>query len=561
MAEEDEGVSILNSSWALPTTIAIGIITPFALPLYSLSMGEDSANAFWDHALRSLDWSFTLRSHPFLLFVIGCTVIGLSYWLKNKHSQQEWWVITRLASGFVLGCVIAAVIIHLLLDVAYFRGGFVLIAATYSMAIIALLVILFPRPIPLIFRLNETIDWRRTVGNFAHVSLIILCALLMIPAIPAMLGTAAAPPSAPSTGYGSNPAPYSISTKAFAYPMPNEVTEIIGDVEDELEFSLYLSLPIIPLENRSEKIPLAIMLHGFGSPEWSVYEDWINHLSAKGMAVAYLQYPSDVHPDGADDFDLIEAKGMSNHPQHIPRSAAIAAGIEYLSSIALQENRTQWIDSILGNSTIDTANLWIGGHSLGAGLSFRTIDDALTRGWGNESLLIALEAPYLHSVDEQLRGDLSGLPDHTIAHIAISEDDTSVSPCNGAWHQKRIIARDGSGLLAEERILTLIVPSDRHGFPPMVASHYLQATPVHDTLADWGFYRRADAQADYLVSQSGDINAGLSAESYLLNHSWLSQMGEWSDGTPVNQMEVYQQALTSDAEIFSGCADEIDAWE
>ena len=38
-------------------------------------------------------------------------------------------------------------------------------------------------------------------------------------------------------------------------------------------------------------------------------------------------------------------------------------------------------------------------------------------------------------------------------------------------------------------------------------------------------------------------------------------MGEWSDGTPVNQMEVYQQALTSDAEIFSGCADEIDAWE
>ena len=48
------------------------------------------------------------------------------------------------------------------------------------------------------------------------------------------------------------------------------------------------------------------------------------------------------------------------------------------------------------------------------------------------------------------------------------------------------------------------VPSDRHGFPRLVASHYLQATEAHDDLADWGFYRRVASQTNWLVASTSN---------------------------------------------------------
>ncbi len=548
--------------WALPVAFLGGLISLFIEPFFLLFQGKDSGDAFWSHALRSLDWTFILRQSPFLILLFGLALIYAGFRLRSEFSDREWWPWVRVGGGFLLGVTFSLVVIHELLDIAYFRGAFILAAAAYAMVILALLALLFVWPLPIFTRDGEPIGRWQSAGKTLHLVVIMFCVWLLIPAIPAILGVAAAPPSAPAEGYGSSPGPYSVNTQTYSYPMPAEVEAMIGDIEGDIEFSIYLTLPEIPADERMETMPLAIILHGFGNPYWETYVDWATHLSAKGMAVAFIQYPSDVHPIGVDTFDLIEAQGMSNHPQHFPRSAAIAAAIEHLNETAMVGNRSAWIDSVIGNTSIDPSHLWVGGHSLGAGLTFRTLDESLARGWGEGSLFIALEAPYAHSVDAELRGDMSQLPANTLVHIAISEDDTSVSPCYGVWHQQRIISRDGAGDLGDGQVILMTIPSDRHGFPPMIASHYLQASQVHEVLADWGFYRRADAQADYITAQSdGNTSTDISADTYLFNETWLANMGEWSDGVAVKEIAIYDDAMNEGTEQYQDCMEESTAWK
>jgi len=95
----------------------------------------------------------------------------------------------------------------------------------------------------------------------------------------------------------------------------------------------------------------------------------------------------------------------------------------------------------------------------------------------------------------------------------------------------------------------------------MVASHYLQASQVHEVLADWGFYRRADAQADYMVARSdGNASSDILAADYLFNETWLANMGEWSDGVAVEEITVYRDALNEGTEEYQDCRKESTAW-
>ena len=552
---------VVPPKWLNIAAFFIGSISLFVNPIYQLSQGEDAGDAFWNHALRSLDWTFFLRQFPPMLLFFGIVALIAGVWLRRSFEENKWWPWVRVGASLLLGMSVSMVIIHQLMDVAYFRGAFILVAAAYAIAILFFLVLLCEKPIPLVQRKEEKIDLLGSARNTFNLITVFICIWLLIPATPAILDVAPSPPSAPKEGYGSSPSPYSVTTQSFAYPMPDNVSAIIGDFEGDIEFSIFLTLPIIPEESGMTTIPLAIMLHGFGNPYWETYVDWGTQLSAKGMAVAFIQYPSDVHPEGVETFDLIEAQGMSNHPQHFPRSAAIASAISHLDSIALTENRSDWIETTLGDIIIDPSHLWVGGHSLGAGLSFRSLDESMQRGWGSQSLFIALEAPYAHSVDSELRGDISKLPIHTMGHIAISEDDTSVNPCYGVWHQKRIVSRSSEPNLVSGQVLLLTIHSDRHGFPPMVASHFIQTSQVHEELADWGFYRRADAQADYMVAQSsGDMITIASAGSYLQDPSSLSGMGEWSDGVPVNEITVFTDAMNDGTQEYRDCSKEIEAW-
>ena len=80
-------------------------------------------------------------------------------------------------------------------------------------------------------------------------------------------------------GYGSFPAP-TVEQYRSPHIMPNEVASVQGD-EDDIEFSVYITLPNLPEDLPISSMPLAILLHGFGYPDVDAYQDWINHLLPK----------------------------------------------------------------------------------------------------------------------------------------------------------------------------------------------------------------------------------------------------------------------------------------
>ena len=83
----------------------------------------------------------------------------------------------------------------------------------------------------------------------------------------------------------------------------------------------------------------------------------------------------------------------------------------------------------------------------------------------------------------------------------------TVGVCHGVHIAEQIRTRDGTTPLPTGQVLLITTKSDRHGFPPLVASHYLVADPVREALANLTVYPRIDAQGDYLVARSrGDGN-------------------------------------------------------
>ncbi|HIB59310.1 MAG TPA: hypothetical protein EYO42_01975, partial [Candidatus Poseidoniales archaeon] len=57
--------------WALPVAFLGGLVSLFIEPFFLLFQGKDSGDAFWSHALRSLNWTFILRQSPFLILLFG----------------------------------------------------------------------------------------------------------------------------------------------------------------------------------------------------------------------------------------------------------------------------------------------------------------------------------------------------------------------------------------------------------------------------------------------------------------------------------------------------------
>jgi len=481
----------------------LGFFLSLLEPLALLAMGDDIAGALWPMANRSLEWTYFLRDWRSEVF--GLAIVSLPLAISRSNNSSAW---EKTIATLVLGIIFGLLFIFILLNIAYLRDAFILLPTTYGFIMICSALIAGGMP------KNPFKDGNNRLNSSVHILVVLIAVWLISPGLSAMAGLLPSPPE-PEFDDGE----YSVITTIHEYPMPDEVSSIQGDYEEDVTFSVYLSLP----DGHDGEMPLAIILHGFANPFFDSYVDWVEALASRGVAVAFIQYPSDVMPPGYDSYTLHEEKGMSNHPFHEPRAVAIDAALEYMSTI------------IPPNANHD--HLLIGGHSLGAGYALLVLDWALSNGWGSESLFVDLEAPYARPVQDHLQIDLSGVPENFMAHVVISEDDMSVNDCFGVYHQS----------LLGENALFIEVPSDRYGFPRLVATHYLQATETHDTLADWGFYRRVASQADWLVARNiGDELMESNAETLLVDSEELRYMGEWSDGTPVKTLKTWGDALNSD---------------
>jgi hypothetical protein len=519
-----------------------GILLASSEMLYRLLIGKDIVDSVWPHAVRSLEWTLALRSSMEMTLTVFLLmgILGWSMASSRKKGPLKPWATSTI--DYSLGVLIGFISLHLLLDTFYLRGAFLLLPTLMGWMLICLLVGRWGAP-----------TWRRLDGpaiapsRVLHLLGVFFAAWMLMPGIPALAGFAPSPPDAPVFGYGSSPGPFTTTQYQFPYEMPEEVASVQGVLEDDVVFSVYITLPDIPEDLPVSTLPLAVLLHGFGYPDVNAYTAWIDHLAAKGMAVAFIQYPSDLRPSGYESFEAEDRNGMSDYLQHTYRDVALAAAMDHLDSVLLGPQRDDAIDGHLGNLTVDPHTLWAGGHSLGAAYTFLTLDNALARGWGQHALVVALEAPASRPMQSDLQPNLEGLPEHTLVQIGVMQDDMSVGMCPGAFHQQMFNA------LPQERNQLIEVQTDKYGFPRLVASHYLQTDPVRDALSDWSFYRRIDAQADFLVAHSrNDTFTSDWAYQYMTDETMLTGMGSWSDGTPVLPLRLHFNAI-EDVEPFQTC--------
>ena len=494
--------------------------------LFRLLTTGSILSAIWPHAVNTLEWTMWAREYvqfmPMFFFILACT----TYVLRQPKIVNTRWVqrILDFSSGILL-CMLA---LYFLLDVFYLQGAFLLLPTVYAALFLTVLIGRFGAP-----RLRTLGETKITPSRTLHIIAVFMCSWLLLPGLPASFGFAPSPPDTPLFGYGANPGPFLVDVVQLPYDLPVEVEKIRGDTESAIDFSIYLYLPNLNDANLS-KIPLAILLHGFLYPDQEAYTDWIHHLAAKGIAVAFIQYPSDIWPKGVDDFSPTEKAGMSDFMQHTYRNLSIRSALDVLDTEILGEDRPEAVNSILDSVEISTDELWIGGHSLGAAYSFFVVDYAIKKGWGQQALMIDLESPASRPSQPNLQPTWTSLPENTIIHSVVTQDDMSVGSCAGAYMHDYFAIQAGNNSVFIE------VPSDKYGFPRMVASHYLQTNPAHDALADWAFYRRIDAQADWLTAESRNDTITIDwARNYLLDKAMLAPMGEWSDGTPVLPLNIF----------------------
>ena len=522
-----------------------GFIVSIIQPVILFLSGKDVNDAIWPHAYRTLQTTMWLRENLTLMFFLVLLMFFASLVsVKNKFKGKTLHHIHRSALQFVIGLISGFIVLYFLLDFFYLRGAFLLLPTLYGAILLTSILSVSGLPtLPL-----RDPD-KSAVGSITHLLGVFFAAWLVMPGIPAMAGFAPSPPEVPKIGYGAEPGPFETTMTNHAYQMPNEVEEIIMDREQDIEFSVYLTLPELPENITLQSIPLALLSHGWGYPIYEEYTDWITHLSARGMAVAFIQYPSHIDPIIPDGLVGEDVEGASNYPHHEYRALAIASALDTVNEIALSEQRHSSVDLALNNVTIDASHLWIGGHSLGGAYTFIQLYEAMEREWGNQTLFIDIESGWTRPNQEHLQPNFSRMPDDTMVHLARGVDDMTVDACYSVHHQQAFSD------LPNEHVLYIELQSDLYGFPRMVGTHYLPTNSVHDILADFGVYRRVDAQADWVIARSrGDTITEDWAYQHLVDSELLRSMGKWSDGTEVLPLLIYEDAL-NDYEKFEYCND------
>ena len=121
------------------------------------------------------------------------------------------------------------------MDLRYLRH----IPIAYSIWFRALLVRNWVQGIPNLPKSNKPL-----IENFysvGHLFAVFLAAWLMMPGIPALIGMAPSPPDKPVFGYGADPGPFGEVLEVYPYPLPDNVTAIQGNTEDDIILNLFIN--------------------------------------------------------------------------------------------------------------------------------------------------------------------------------------------------------------------------------------------------------------------------------------------------------------------------------
>ena len=218
-----------------------GMLLAYSEIIARLFSGEDMVDSVWPHAVRSLEWTMALRASSAttlsLFFLAALAGYGLRAFVNSTGHRSPFLALPYA----VVGALLALISLHFLLDVFYLRGAFLLLPTLMGWSLAAALVGLGGPP-----SLRSPGQDRISSVRLFQLFGVFFAAWLVMPGVPAVVGFAPAPPGTPTIGYGSFPAPYTLTQYRSMYPMPDEVVAVQGDLEAHVEFSVYVSLPDLP---------------------------------------------------------------------------------------------------------------------------------------------------------------------------------------------------------------------------------------------------------------------------------------------------------------------------
>jgi len=534
--------------WIYPLTAGIiGFLFGSSSIWWELLKGQTLYGALFYFAYASIDFAFAARSLVGWIALFAILLVGITGWtgFRLKEREEARWF--RWFTAFIIGWSLARAFIFLLLDMQFFLGAIVTMPFVLGTFMLAATLghITSHRTISLGF---EGVK-KAPISSLSLLSVLLMSLLLTLPNLTAMAGILPSPPERPENGYGSTDMPYEVNEYIYATDYPESITQWWDDRSQEYEWNIHV---FVPEGIEKESIGVAIMLHGHEGEAVEFYRDTMESLAGQGLVTIFPQYVSDVDLSSVpSDFELTYLFGGSDHPQHEPRFTMAMHGVDAAFDFIANDTALQ---SDIGGATIDTNHLWISGHSMGAGSLFYVLGIGLERGWGSESLVLNLEAPWVHATQQALNGNMSLLPNHTLVHIVEYEDDMVVKKCLGRWQYDRISNRDGAEPLPPEQVLFLLVPSDYRGFPRLIASHYLPAAVARESLSDQSYYPRIEAQADYISSSAwSDNDSADSAMKWFMEPGEMTDLGEWDDGELVNPMQIIESPFDLPQDDSDSC--------
>ena len=566
-------MNLLNSTRIL---FLLGFLVGFGPVIMSMLSGLNLEDALFEFAYYRISDALTVRAFEGYLLPFGLIAFFIKYKLfQNENLKQK---ISRdlsvAVTQFLIGYLMAFSALYLMLDFSFFFGSVRAMPFVLGFFITLLVINMLLTDTILLDAIKQSIKEKKSNLNKTQIFAVIEVGLLLaaglalaLPNTWDMSGFAPDQPQLKLGDWGNMEAQYSvIETTIPVFTSSPEFQYWPAD-DDGSDWKVHVFIPIITDSDLdSKQLGVAIYLHGYSGEDVEVYRDTLELLASRGLVVIFPQYISDLDLSSIDkDFKLIYEEGGSNHPQHQTRYDMAWLGITRAIS-ALNTTADGELAAILQqhtgiNTSLNLENLWIGGHSMGGGTTFSMLDRALDLGWGSSSLQISLEAPWIHAQNgNPLRGNMSKLPDHTWAQITEYSSDYTVHPCQARWQHDRISQRDSSFRINDSQVQYLRIESDYYGFPRMMASHFIQASFIHDNFADLSYYSRIDAQAARISTQgqlfTADSDLLSSAQSFLSDENQqMTNLGDWSDGHPVNGIKMIQQPLQQAIADGSYCTD------
>jgi dienelactone hydrolase len=248
-----------------------------------------------------------------------------------------------------------------------------------------------------------------------------------------------------------------------------------------------------PDRPRPRSAPVVVFTQGVEPGE---YQGWIDHLVARGSLVVFQDQP----------FQALEVSQRRKGPV-----AGLRAAMRALARPG--HVRPQWGDLVLV------------GHSIGGTMTAQLAADAGPQRLPRPKALLVLQPPLEDADGLRL---LRGIAPSTLVLVLASDRDTRV----GLEGPKALWAALGHIPAANKDYL--LVRSDEHGTPALIADHFLSLSSrgnPPDALDFYGPWRLLDALQDCAIQRRNcRLALGGSAGQRF--------MGRWSDGVPVTPLQV-----------------------